>query len=182
MPVVTYVDPDTVHNPASGTVAPASWFTTHEANFRSIVGRVSCKIRSSANQTLTGNGTDTITLGTVDHNNGMTTSTANTITVPSSYGGKYLIAAQLRADGTTPGVVGTFTVEVRVNGTAVHQDRIHIASGGTMAFGSAPCFVHALSVADAVTLVTVTTGFNLGSIATQTANAWCSLSCTWLSA
>lgn len=181
IPVVAYVDPDTIHNPASGTVAPATWFTTHEANFRSIGGRVCCKIRSSADQALTFGATTTITLGTVEYNNGMTTSTANTIVVPASYAGKYLIGAQIRIDAAAPSANSTLLVDVKVNGTSQHQDRIGIPAGIACDYAIGITFVYALAVADAITMTTTNTGF-VANLSTTTANVAASLSAEWLNA
>jgi hypothetical protein len=185
MPVVTYVDPDSVHNPSSGGIAPASWFTTHEANFRSITGRVGCKIRNSTNQTLTANGgTQAVTLGTIEYNNGMTTSTANAIVVPTSYAGKYLISANCRIDFTTASIV-TDVILVRVNGTTVHEEKVSQSTGSPVSgvVTTACTFLYALSVADAVTLAVSPVGHSgADSYIEQTTNAFASLSCIWLSA
>ena len=180
MPVVTYVDPDSVSNPTTGASAPATWFTTHEANFRSIVGRVGASLSGQTAQSLTAGGTTTITLGTTDWNNGMTVG-SNAITVPSSYGGKYIIAADLDLAWTT-GVGSSITVKVLVNGTAVHNEvyaqSIGIPGGGNMAVSCA--FLYALAVSDAVTLSV--TGATMSTITTQVGSIYSRLSAIWLSA
>jgi len=180
LPVVTYVDPDSIHTPSSGGIAPASWFTTHESNFRSITGRVGCRIYRTASQSFGGGPfTATITLDTVDFNNGMTTSTANTIIVPASYAGKYLLNAGLRF--TTPNGAGSSdtSIEIRVNGTAVVAEKQPMATG-THDLSFAATTLQSLSVADAITLVV--TGSTPGSASTVVTASYPSLSAIWLSA
>lgn len=179
MPVVTYVDPDSIHTPTSGGIAPATWFTTHEANFRSIVGRVACRIYASTTEDFNPSANQNITLGTVDFNNGMTTSTANTITVPTSYGGKYLLNGCARV--VNVGLGGGFVrLEIRVNGTAVISELIDSNSGAYTCVSTTT--VQSLAVADAITLAIVTGGAFPTDSDTDLSLTFPSLSAFWLSA
>lgn len=181
MAVVTYVDPDSVHNPSSGTAAPATWFQTHEANFRSIIGRVAARIYSSVTQDFNPNTTTTLTLGSVDFNNGMTTSTANTIIVPSSYDGKYVLSGQARFTNTTAGA-WTVTMNILVNGSSVFSESVgHGGSSGVYTTIAATT-VYPLSVGDAVTLSVTTSATNPTDTDTEVAGSYPSLSAFWLSA
>jgi len=179
MPVVTYVDPDSIHTPSSGGIAPASWFTTHESNFRSITGRVACKIYASTTQDFNPSANSNITLGSVDFNNGMTTSTANTIIVPTSYGGKYLINANARLLNAEAGT-WTVTLEIRVNGTAVLVEQFISNSGNYTTIACST--VQSLAVADAITLAITTGGSFPSDSDTEVTGSYPSLSAFWLSA
>jgi hypothetical protein len=181
MPVVTYVDPDSIHNPSSGGVAPATWFTTVEADFRSITGRVGCSLTASSNQSVTAPGTTTITLGTVQWNNGMTTgAVANAITVPTSYAGKYMISATMRLTHVPSGS-NFVTLDVLNNGAGIfreYADRVG-AAGGVQAFACQ--FPFALIVGDDLTLST-TMSANTSTGSTNTSVAYVTLAAVWLSA
>lgn len=154
MPVVAYVDPVGVHDPAAN-VAPASWFTTHEANFRSIVGRVGASISEDTTQDVTTPGPTTILLGNVDWDNGMDTSVANQLTVETGYAGKYLVSAGVRLDSVTSGA-NFIIMLVTVNGGTAHQDYARRV-GATGALQSAAfTFVYDLAVGDDLALQVTT--------------------------
>ena len=180
MPVVTYVDPDSIHTPTSGGIAPASWFTTHEANFRSIVGRVACRIYASTTQDFNPADNKNITLGTVDFNNGMTTSTADTITVPTSYAGKYLLNGCARVVCGSGFSGGFVRLEIRVNGAAVIAQLIDSNSGAYACVSTTT--VQSLSVADAVTLALVNGPTFPTDADTDLSLTFPALSAFWLSA
>lgn len=178
MPVVTYVDLDTVHNPSSGGVAPATWFTTIEADFRSITGRVSARIYNDTTEDFAIPGPTTILLPDTDWNNGMTVG-SNAITVPSSYAGKYLICGNLRVTSIPTGL-NYVAMGVAVNGTVVVEE-IPARSGASGSVDTiSRTFVYALSVGDALTLQVTTTG--LSDADTELSTATPSLSAIWLSA
>jgi hypothetical protein len=180
MPVVTFVDPDSVHNPASGTAAPATWFTTLEADFRSIEGRVCARLHNDTTEDFGPGATATVSLPDTTFNNGMTVG-SNAITVPSSYGGKYLISATARMSNTTAGS-WTVSLDIAVNGTSVHRETIpHTAASGAYTTIAATT-VYALSVADAVTMTVTTSATNPTDTDTETAELYPALSLIWLSA
>lgn len=178
MPVVTFVDPDTVHNPAAN-VAPASWFTTIEADFRSIVGRVGASRSDNTAQDVSSPGTTTILLADVDWNNGMTTSTANTLIVPASYGGKYLIAAGLRIVSVPTG--GNYvTTDVMVNGAIVHRCYARRSGASGTATAMSATFTISLAVADAITLSTEVST-NVSDADTELVATFPYIAAVWLS-
>jgi hypothetical protein len=180
MPVVTFVDPDTVHNPASGTAAPASWFTTHEANFRSIEGRVCARIHNDTAEDFGPGATATISLPDTTYNNGMTVG-SNAITVPSSYGGKYLICATARTASTTAGA-WTVSLNIVLNGTSIHQETNTHGAGSNVYVTMSTTTVYALAVGDAVTMTVTTSATNPTDTDTEVAEVYPSIALTWLSA
>lgn len=179
MPVVSFVDPIGVHDPASGTVAPATWFTTLEADFRSITGRVACKIYNDTAEDYALPGPTTLSLPDIDFNNGMTTSTANTIIVPASYAGKYILVASVRMI-TSPSALNTVGPTIAINGTDTFME-VASRSGAS---GSANTFcisaTAVLAVADAITMRVTTQGLADGD--TDISVSYPSLSAFWLSA
>ena len=181
MPVVSFTVLDTVYNPSSGGVAPATWFTTIEANFRSITGRVGCSLTESAAQDVATPGTTTLTLGTVEWNNGMTTgAVANAITVPASYAGKYLIAATVQFS-TVPSGANSVIMDILNNGASIHREIAArtSASGGVE---SIACTIpHILAVGDDLTL-SVTMSTNLTDGDTEPSQVRPTLAAVWLSA
>jgi len=181
MPVVTYVDPDTVHNPTSGGVAPATWFTNLESNFRSITGRVGCSLTEATAQDVATPGTTTLTLGAVEWNNGMTTgAVANAITVPASYAGKYFISATVQF-ATIPSGANSVIMDILNNGAGIHREIAArtSASGGVE---SIACTIpHILAVGDDLTL-SVTMSTNLTDGDTEPSQVRPTLAAVWLSA
>jgi hypothetical protein len=180
MPVVTFVDPDTVHNPSSGTAAPATWFTNLEANFRSITGRVGAKIYAATTEDFAIPGPTVITLGSTDFNNGMDVSVGNTIKVPASYAGKYLVTACLRVV-SVPSALNTCTMSIYLNGATTGIEEIASRSGAT---GSASTVsvstTMVLAVADLLTLRVAAAG--MSDADTEVSVSLPSLSAFWLSA
>jgi hypothetical protein len=174
---VTYVDPDTVHNPSSGTAAPAAWFTNLESNYRSITNRVSARIYQSTTQSVATPGPTTLTLASTDWNNGMTVG-SNAITVPASYAGKYWIVGNVRINAGF-GVATYCAIGVAVNGTVVIEE---ISSKSTATGSIATCavaFSYALAVSDALTLSVTSTATPLSTVVSTSVSA---LAAFWLSA
>jgi len=177
MPVQAYVDPDSIHNPASGGIAPATWFTTIEADFRSITGRVSARIYNDTTEDFAIPGPTTISLPDTDFNNGMTVG-SNAITVPASYAGKYLIVAGLRVT-SIPSAANFVAIGVGVNGTEVIQE-IPARSGATGSLNTfSRAFTYALAVADVLTLRVTTSG--VSDADTEVTVTMPSLAAFWLS-
>jgi len=181
LPVVSYVDPDTVHNPTSGGVAPATWFSNLESNFRSITGRVGCSLTESAAQDVATPGTTTLTLGTVEWNNGMTTgAVANAITVPASYAGKYIVSATVQLT-SVPSGANSVIIDVLNNGGVIFREIAArtSATGGTQAIGCT--FPYILAVGDDLTLST-TMSTNITDGDTEVSQVLPTLAAVWLSA
>jgi hypothetical protein len=181
MPVVAFVDPDTVHNPSSGGIAPASWFTTLEADFRSITGRVGCSLTESGAQDVATPGTSTLTLGTVEWNNGMTTSTANTIKVPASYAGKYMISATFRIVNTGPTAANSTILDVMLNGTSIYREYAARSGASGSSQGMGCSFPYPLAVNDLLTLST-TASADITDADTEVSQIFTTLAAVWLSA
>jgi hypothetical protein len=180
MPVQAFVSLDTVHNPAAAGVPPASWFTTIEANFRSVIGRVGASISEDTTQDVTQPGPTQILLGNTDWNNGMTVG-SNQITVPASYAGKYLISAGLRLDSTTAGA-NFVLLQVSAAGVTAHQDypRRSGSTGSTQSI--ALSFTIDLAVGNVIALYAQTGTPNPTDLDTFVTSSNPYLSAVWLSA
>lgn len=179
MPLQTYTDPVGVHDPASGTIAPASWFTTHESNFRSLRSRPGAAIRSNGSQAFTAGSSVQANMGTVVFDIGSFTGTANQLTIPSGWAGKYLVCAQARVVTSATG--GHYCViEVQASGTSILRKTNNATSAGavfdnTLSGG----VVYALAVADTLKIF-VTPSTNATSPDSEVANVQISLQAMWL--
>lgn len=158
MPVVAYVDPDSVHNPAAAGVPPASWFTTIESDLRSITGVVSACIYNDTTEDFALPGPTVLSLPDTMWNNGMTVA-SNSITVPSSYGGKYDVCVGARVT-SIPSALNTVALGVTVNGTVVVEE-ISSRSGASGFLDTiSRTFGYLLAVGDVVRLSCTTQGLS----------------------
>jgi hypothetical protein len=182
MTVSTYADPAGVSNPTSGSSAPATWFTQLNTNFLAIRNRPSAQIRASALQSLGLNATTAITMGTVVFDNSsLMTGTANKLTIPTSYAGKWLVTVQIRVDTTPSGGGHYIEIDVLKTGAAWRDEFIQrSAASGSLSTLSAS-YIDTFSVADTISMQ-VTTSTNISAAATVVTEAYTSLSAFWLSA
>jgi hypothetical protein len=126
-------------------------------------------------------GTTTLTLGTVEWNNGMTTSTANTIKVPASYAGKYMISATFRLANTGPTGTNSTTMDVLLNGTSIYREYAARTGASGSSQGMGCTFVYVLAVNDLLTLST-TMSTNITDGDTEITQVLPTLAAVWLSA
>ena len=149
-----YVDPQTVHNPTTGTSPPASWGDTVRDNQQLFSAPPSVKAVRTAVQSLAHNSYTALAFNAADawdtdafHS---TTSNNTRVTIPSGLGGKYhLIASVTFAAGAD----STRLVQIRLNGATVIgllQATNGVAVG---AFGASVPIMYQLAAGDYVEVI-----------------------------
>lgn len=98
-----YVDPNTVHNPATGSVAPAAWGDVVRDNFEFLADPPQCSVRASAPQTITNNTLTVLTANTEFYDtDAMHSTVSNTSRITVQTAGRYSVEACVNwATGTT---------------------------------------------------------------------------------
>ena len=148
-----YVDPQTVHNPTTGTSPPASWGDTVRDNQQLFSTPPSVKAVRTAVQSLAHNTYTAIAFTAADEwdtDSFHSTSTNNTrITVPSGLGGKYHIIGSATF---AAGADSTRLMQVRLNG-ATEIGVFQGINGVTGAFSTSVPTMYALAAGDYIELV-----------------------------
>ncbi len=123
-----YVDPNTVHNPATATVAPASWGDTVRDDLEFLVAPPQFAARATATQNVS-TATDTVlTAPTEDYDtNSMHSTTTNTSRGTAVTAGKYRCSAIVAWDSDT---TGRREVRFLVNGSTQHPCSVIAAVAG----------------------------------------------------
>jgi hypothetical protein len=126
---VSYVDLNTIHNPATGTIAPASWGDQARDNFEFLIDPPMCSVYASTAQAVA---TGTSTALTADSENydsdAMHSTVSNTSRITAQEDGRYELTAMVfYAAGT-----GRRVTSFLVNGTtALNGDsRVSAVTGG----------------------------------------------------
>lgn len=120
-----YVDPDTIHIPASGTVPPASWGTQIRNNQVAFAKPPMCVLTSSGPQSLTTGGASTIVWNGSElvDTDGFHSKTVDvdTITIPTGFDGWYNISWWV--------IFGSHSTGRRFSGIGVNGNSMHSISG-----------------------------------------------------
>ena len=123
-----YVDPNTIHNPATGTVAPASWGDTVRDDLEFLVDRPGCAVYNSATQNVSTSSNTTLTADSELYDlDSMHSTVTNTSRITATTAGKYRIGALVEWDSDA---TGRREVYLLVNGTTVHTLTIGNAVAG----------------------------------------------------
>ena len=147
-----YLDPQTVHNPTTGTSPPASWGDTVRDNQQLFSAPPSVKAVRTANQSLAHNTSSALQFNAADAwdtDSFHSTTTNNTrITVPAGLGGKYHIIGEanfsLGADSQRFGFI-------QLNGSA-SIGSFRGTSGATSNFTSSVPIFYKLAAGDYIEL------------------------------
>lgn len=108
-----YVDLNTIHNPATGTAAPASWGDQVRDNFEFLIDPPTCMVYNSAVQSCP-NGYSTLTADSESFDNdSMHSTTTNTSRITCQTAGRYDITTTVLF---APNATGGRTLSYRVNG------------------------------------------------------------------
>lgn len=110
-----YVDLVTIHNPATGNVAPAAWADQIRENFEAHEDPPACSVFNSAAQALT-TGTDTVLTANSENfdNDGCHSTISQTSRITIQKAGRYLLNANCTFATNSTGVR---KVEFFINGT-----------------------------------------------------------------
>ena len=111
---MAYVDPNTVHNPTTGNVIPASWGDTVRDCLEFLIDPPTCSVSNSAVQSLATNTLTDLTANTEQFDNdSMHSGSSARITIVTP--GRYLFTACVRLDQAV--TAGNLTVRFYLNGT-----------------------------------------------------------------
>lgn len=129
-----YVDIQSLHNPATGNVAPASWGDQIRDNLEFLISPPSCKVNHSTTQNVSHN-TDTVLLANSESwdTDSMHSTSSSTSRITINTAGKYLFiaTAEFGADAT-----GMRRLRFKVNGSATQAFFAAAVTGSTGARGS----------------------------------------------
>ena len=116
-----YVDPQTIHNPATSTSPPASWGDTIRDDLEFLINPPMVRVNCSTGNTSVPSASFTILpfSGTVDYDTDSFKTSTTQFTVPAGLGGKYHIMAHY-ATGTSG--ASTKAVAIQVNGSRITQN------------------------------------------------------------
>lgn len=124
-----YVDLNTIHNPATGTVAPATWGDQVRDNDEFLIDPPACSVFNSANQLLT-SATATVLDADSENfdNDAMHSTVTNNSRVTATTAGRYLCIATVSfaANGT-----GQREIRFRTNGTTTFNGVTLPNAGGS---------------------------------------------------
>lgn len=141
-----FVDPNTVHNPAAGAIAPAAWGDTVRDDLQYLANPPRCRVRPSAVQPISNNAWTALTFDLEDWDTDAMHSTAtNTSRITATTAGVYHVAGIVQWAAST---TGQRFAGLRKNGTttaAPNEGRV----GG---FAPAGTTVPALEVVNDVVL------------------------------
>jgi hypothetical protein len=154
---VPFTDPQTGHNPATGSVAPASWGDDVRNGLVYLAtDRPRCRVYNSANFSVPNTTPTAITFDSERFDTGgmhSTSSNTSRITVPSGEGGVYLVGGHVRFAANATGVRAA---EIMLNGaTIIAMQQVDIDSAVPHIFSIATLYT--LAAADYVELFCVQT-------------------------
>lgn len=117
---MSYIDPNTIHNPATGTVAPATWGDVIRDDLEFLIDPPTCSVFDAGGQTVTN---DTITSLSADSenfdNDAMHSTVTNTGRITVQTAGRYEFYAR---------------VNFQANSTAAKRRVIQLRKNGTTTF------------------------------------------------
>lgn len=128
-----YVDPNTIHNPATSSVAPASWGDTVRDDLEWLVDRPGCAVYNSATQNVSTSSNTTLTAGSELYDlDSMHSTVTNTSRITATTAGKYRMNGVVEWDSDA---TGRREIYLLVNGSTAHVVSVAAAvSGGTQTF------------------------------------------------
>ena len=123
-----YVDPNTIHNPATSSVAPAAWGDTVRDDLEWLVDRPGCAVYNSATQNVTNASNTVLTADSELYDlDSMHSTVSNTSRITATTAGKYRIGAVVEWDS---GATGRCEVYLLVNGSTAHALSIAASVAG----------------------------------------------------
>jgi hypothetical protein len=118
---VPYVDLNTVHNPSTGSVAPASWGDQIRDNFEFLIDPPACSVSGSGAQSVANNTLTALSAATENYDNASMHSTVtNNSRIASTVTGLYEASAVVDFAGFGSGSPNARLIEFRVDGTTVY--------------------------------------------------------------
>jgi len=110
-----YVDPQTVHNPATGSVIPAAWGDTVRDDLEFLIDPPACSVYHNTTQSLSDDTTTACLANSENYDNdSMHSTSSSTSRITATTAGRYLLYATVAFDASG---TGRRLVYMRVNGT-----------------------------------------------------------------
>lgn len=126
---MSYVDLNTIHNPATGTVAPAAWGDQVRDNLEFLIDPPACSVFASSAQSVANGTTTSLNAGSENYDNdAMHSTVSQTSRITAQTAGRYEISATVAfAPGT-----GRRITSFLVNGTTTldGDSRVSAVTGG----------------------------------------------------
>ncbi len=129
---MTFTDPNSVHNPATGTAAPAAWGDLVRDDLMALYGPPRCRVHRGSTQAILNNTLTPVLFDVEDidtHTMHSTSSLTNRLTIPSGWSGDYMVGATVQWALSTGGT--RRHAEIQINGAikVVDADIPATASG-----------------------------------------------------
>jgi hypothetical protein len=168
---MSYVDLNTIHNPATGTVAPAAWGDQIRDNFEFLIDPPACSVYNSTSQSLVDNTTTTMTADSENFdNNAMHSTVSNTGRITAQTAGRYQFIGSLTFASNATGLR---QIVFRIDGTTIITPTLQVAAVSTG--GTAVTFVADIVLAASQYVETQgrqTSGGNLATTLTEFSATW----------
>lgn len=144
-----YVDPQTVHNPATGTVAPAAWGDTLRDDLEFLIDPPVCSVYHSTTQNVT-TATGTVLSANSENfdNDGMHSTVTNNSRITIQTAGRYQLQANVQFAGNA---TGYRQIQFQLNGSTIFATDRQISVGTNDTIFSAVAS-RALVVSDYITV------------------------------
>jgi hypothetical protein len=141
---VAYVDPATIHDPQTGTVAPAAWGDVVRDDLEALIDPPACAVFNSAVQSVPNSTvTDLLANSELFDNDGMHSTTSNTARITAQKDGRYLIIATalfgaaantvmsitFRKNGAGSDIAGTSTINSSLGGRVTAAKMFTLVAG-----------------------------------------------------
>lgn len=127
---MAYEDLDTIHNPATGTIPPASWGDQIRDNFEFLIDPPACSVFNSALQSVADTVVATAVALTANSENydnaGMHSTSSNTSRITCQTAGRYMVQAQVEYAANTTGIR---YMGFEVNGTTRYDGMLTSGQG-----------------------------------------------------
>lgn len=125
-----YVDPNTVHNPATGTVAPAAWGDTIRDDLEFLIDPPACSVFNSSSVVVASATSAFLAANSENFDNDAMHSTVSlTSRITGQTAGRYLFTVSLQYSDPG-GATGNRWASLRVNGTTTFENMLVPAAVG----------------------------------------------------
>jgi hypothetical protein len=141
---VAYIDPATIHDPQTGTVAPATWGDVVRDDLEALIDPPACAVFNSAAQSIPNNTVTVLTANSeLFDNDGMHSTVSNTDRIVAQKAGRYLFIATVlfaasagsimsisfRLNGAGSDIAGSSTTNTAIGGRLTASKMFTLAAG-----------------------------------------------------
>jgi hypothetical protein len=126
--MASITDLNTIHNPASGTIPPASWGDAIRDNFQTLAAGPACSVKASVAQAVTTGATGEALTADTENYDTDTMHSGTQARITATTGGLYLATATIQFANDTDGNRG---ISFRIDGSTILESGFVPASTGT---------------------------------------------------